>query len=109
MLYEVITDFGTENHKLGLTFVQSYLNTKFNQFVNSASNIPSDAIGIYYLAAGVNQPDITAYERSLVSYVVRAQYDFAGKYHFAGSMRADASSVFGANNKWGYFPAVGVV
>jgi len=100
------TDFGTENHKLGLTFVQSYLNTKFNQFVNSASNIPSDAIGIYYLAAGVNQPDITAYERSLVSYVVRAQYDFAGKYHFAGSMRADASSVFGANNKWGYFPAV---
>jgi len=100
------TDFSTENHKLGLTFVQSYLNNKFTEFVNSSSNIPSDAIGIYYLQAGVNQPTISAYERSLISYVARAQYDFAGKYHIAGSIRADGSSVFGTNNKWGYFPAV---
>jgi TonB-linked SusC/RagA family outer membrane protein len=32
-------------------------------------------------------------------------YNFKGKYLFSGSMRADGSSRFGANNKFGYFPA----
>lgn len=45
-------------------------------------------------------------EWSLYSLLARAQYDFSGKYLFSASMRADASSRFGANNKWGYFPSV---
>ncbi|WP_242156267.1 SusC/RagA family TonB-linked outer membrane protein [Aestuariivivens sediminis] len=45
-------------------------------------------------------------EWSLYSLLARVQYDFAGKYLLSASMRADASSRFGANNKWGYFPSV---
>lgn len=45
-------------------------------------------------------------EWSLYSLLFRAQYDFSGKYLLSASMRADASSRFGADNKWGYFPSI---
>jgi len=101
-------EFGNDMHDLGITFVQSSTFNNFSRFYNSSTNIPSDAIGIYYLQAGVNQPSISATERTLLSYVARVQYSYGRKYYLSGSMRADGSSVFGENNKWGYFPAVAV-
>ncbi len=44
---------------------------------------------------------------NLVSFFSKVDYGFAGKYLFDFSVRADASSRFGKDNKWGYFPAVG--
>ncbi|MEP7257422.1 MAG: RagB/SusD family nutrient uptake outer membrane protein [Flavitalea sp.] len=35
-------------------------------------------------------------------------YSIADKYLLTASFRADGSSVFGANNKWGYFPSLSV-
>jgi TonB-linked SusC/RagA family outer membrane protein len=46
-------------------------------------------------------------KRVLRSYMGRVNYSFADKYVLTASYRADGSSVFGANNKWGYFPSVG--
>lgn len=43
---------------------------------------------------------------SMASYISRFNYGFADKYSFSASLRADASSNFGPNNKWGYFPSV---
>lgn len=45
-------------------------------------------------------------EHALLSYFGRFNYDFAGKYVFEGVLRADGSSNFGSNNKFGYFPAL---
>ena len=42
-----------------------------------------------------------------VGYLARAIYSFKNTYHFNASVRRDGSSVFGADNKWGTFPAVG--
>jgi TonB-linked SusC/RagA family outer membrane protein len=42
----------------------------------------------------------------LISYIGRANYTFAGKYLFTATIRADGSSRFGANRKFGYFPSV---
>ena len=42
---------------------------------------------------------------SMNSYISRVNYNFINKYFFSASLRADASSNFGPNNKWGYFPA----
>lgn len=50
--------------------------------------------------------DYQAY--GLLSYYTRLAYDFDGKYLFAGSVRTDGSSRFGANNKWGFFPSASV-
>ena len=43
---------------------------------------------------------------SMASYISRLNYSFSDKYSFSASIRADASSNFGPNNKWGYFPAL---
>lgn len=42
------------------------------------------------------------------SYFARAGYSFASRYSINLSYRADASSNFGPNNKWGYFPSASV-
>jgi TonB-linked SusC/RagA family outer membrane protein len=42
---------------------------------------------------------------SLISYLARINYNYAGKYYLTGSIRTDGSSRFGKNNKWGLFPS----
>lgn len=43
---------------------------------------------------------------AIESYFARANYDYQGKYVATAILRADASSNFGANYRWGYFPSV---
>ncbi|MDQ6812322.1 MAG: SusC/RagA family TonB-linked outer membrane protein, partial [Bacteroidota bacterium] len=43
---------------------------------------------------------------TLASGIARIQYNYAGRYLLTASMRADGSSKFGSNNRWGYFPSV---
>lgn len=47
-------------------------------------------------------------ESRLVSFFGKASYTFNNKYTIDGSIRADASSKFGKNKRWGYFPSVGL-
>jgi TonB-linked SusC/RagA family outer membrane protein len=44
-------------------------------------------------------------DRTVVSFLNRINYSYMDRYLFTGSLRKDGSSVFGANNKWGYFPS----
>jgi TonB-linked SusC/RagA family outer membrane protein len=43
-----------------------------------------------------------------LSYLGRLNYSFADKYLIEGTFRADASSKFTDNNKWGYFPSAAI-
>ena len=45
------------------------------------------------------------YETARQSYFGRIQYDYLSKYLFEANFRADASSRFPKENRWGYFPA----
>jgi TonB-linked SusC/RagA family outer membrane protein len=45
---------------------------------------------------------------ALASGIARLQYSYNSKYLFTGSVRADGSSKFGKNNKWGYFPSASI-
>ena len=45
------------------------------------------------------------YETARLSYFGRIQYDYNNKYLFEANLRADASSRFPKDNRWGYFPA----
>lgn len=47
-----------------------------------------------------------AYKNELQSFFGRVNYGYADKYLITATMRADGSSKFGANNKYGYFPSV---
>ncbi|HEX6224038.1 MAG TPA: TonB-dependent receptor [Chryseolinea sp.] len=48
----------------------------------------------------------SAVKNELQSYFGRVNYSYADKYLFTATLRADGSSKFGENNKYGYFPSV---
>lgn len=48
-------------------------------------------------------------ENRLVSFFGNAGYSLDEKYNIEFSLRADGSSRFGENVRWGYFPAVGLI
>ncbi|MFC0772172.1 SusC/RagA family TonB-linked outer membrane protein [Terrimonas alba] len=46
------------------------------------------------------------FEDALLSYFGRLQYNFQEKYLFNATFRADGSSKFAPDHRWGYFPSV---
>jgi TonB-dependent starch-binding outer membrane protein SusC len=55
-----------------------------------------------------NRPSGFAFENELQSFFARVTYQFNKKYNFTANFRADGSSKFGENNKYGYFPSFSV-
>lgn len=45
------------------------------------------------------------WRETMMSYMLRLNYGYAGKYLVTLTGRADGASVFGANNKFGFFPS----
>ncbi|MDD2797955.1 MAG: TonB-dependent receptor [Bacteroidales bacterium] len=45
---------------------------------------------------------------SFISYLTRVNYSYANKYIVSATFRADGSSKFSPNKRWGYFPSLGL-
>jgi len=72
----------------------------------TGSNFLVDQLGFDNLAGAKSiVANSTHYDRSILSYMGRVNYVLADKYMATVTYRADGSSVFGAENKWGYFPS----
>jgi iron complex outermembrane receptor protein len=67
------------------------------RYTDYMQNSPSVDRGQYSYAAPINE---------LQSYFARATFSFGDRFLLTGTFRADGSSKFGANNKYGYFPSV---
>ncbi|MFN3801541.1 SusC/RagA family TonB-linked outer membrane protein [Belliella pelovolcani] len=67
---------------------------------------PGDRFRYIGAAALVNEGSNNFVGWGLESYFGRVNYSFKERYLFSSSFRADASSRFGPNNRWGYFPSV---
>jgi TonB-linked SusC/RagA family outer membrane protein len=80
-----------------------YISVKANGFQNDA--IP-EISNRGALAANFALNSAYKSEYTLLSYLGRANYNYAGKYFLTASFRADGSSRFGPANKYGYFPSV---
>lgn len=80
---------------------------KNEDFTASSSNFFTNSLGTDNLALGGNvlTPSSNADKNSLASYFTRVNYRLNEKYLATFTMRADGSSRFGNNNKWGYFPS----
>lgn len=73
----------------------------------NASGFLVDGAGIFDLGGATTlTASSLSTKRVINSYLGRVNYSFGEKYLLTASYRADGSSVFGANNKWGYFPSV---
>lgn len=69
-----------------------------------ATNFPNDLVST--LNAGqITDGGSFQEEWSLLSVLGRVQYNYDNKYYLSAAIRADGSSRFGENNKWGYFPS----
>ena len=86
---------------------QEYVNRWNRSFSAAAANFPNDDIGLGDLSLGLPTAVSSSenYDDKLLSFFARFNYGFKDKYLFTASFRADGSSKFGKNNKWGYFPA----
>lgn len=84
-----------------------YVTRWSRNFSAGASAFPNDEIGLGDLSLGTpNTPTSSEnYDDKLLSFFARVNYSLMDKYLLTASVRADGSSKFGKNNKWGYFPA----
>jgi iron complex outermembrane receptor protein len=77
--------------------------------INKFPIVPTEPIynpGIgQVLALATNKPAGSAFINELQSYYGRLNYNYKDKYLVTGTVRADGSSKFGANNKYGIFPS----
>ncbi|WP_282037518.1 SusC/RagA family TonB-linked outer membrane protein [Saccharicrinis aurantiacus] len=71
----------------------------------TTENFSSDGITTTNGGSIISSAGNTKAEKSNVSYLSRLNYGFADKYLITANFRADASSVFGEDNRWGYFPS----
>lgn len=80
---------------------------KYNYFFGSKSGFPFP--GIVELAPGTTTTDLTSYEDNyaIESYFTNVSYDFKDKYYLSASFRADASSRFHEDHRWGNFWSIG--
>ena len=74
----------------------------------SSTQITSEELGIAGIYTG-NYQSVPSnyYDWRMMSMFLRANYNFRYKYYLTFSFRADGSSKFPADNRWGYFPSVG--
>ncbi|PPK87638.1 TonB-linked SusC/RagA family outer membrane protein [Neolewinella xylanilytica] len=71
-----------------------------------AQEFPLDQLRTIASAADITGGTTDLTEFAFQSYFGRANYNFERKYLFSLSARLDGSSRFGANNRYGFFPAV---
>ena len=78
--------------------------------VASAQKFPNDLTAYNNLAYGASAilPSSNSHSSTLNSFLGRVSYSYLHKYNITISERADGASVLGSNNKWGYFPSVGL-
>ena len=99
-------DFGL--HHIDGTAMASLNGIQWKRIANTGFGFPNDDLSYNALAAAESYA-IPVYEfsdRKLLSYLLRARYNYDSRYLLTAALRVDGSSVFGANNKYGYFPSV---
>lgn len=81
----------------------------FEQISGSRLNLIGEDESFFYLNAGdetTSAVNNSADTWSILSYLFRLNYTYNNRYLMTVSYRADGSSKFGANNRFGYFPSV---
>jgi TonB-dependent starch-binding outer membrane protein SusC len=95
-------------HKLTAMVGHSYQYSMSRSSNLSAYGFVNEATGNENMASGDPEKNVVSNsfaESKLVSFMGRFNYSLKDRYLFTFTSRADGSSKFGANHKWGYFPS----
>ena len=95
-----------KTHRYDITLMQSIYERDETNTSTIATKLANDFFGLNSLGSATETAvGRTEQNRSMVSFMGRVNYIINDKYLFNFTIRADGSSVFGSNNKWGYFPS----
>ncbi len=112
-LFELTADYVTQWDRSSLTSVAglSYQNFLYDGIDVSNKGFPTSSSKYYQIGNGDATKaylNATSYRNSntLAALFARANYSYDEKYLASVSIRREGSSRFGANHKWGWFPAI---
>jgi TonB-linked SusC/RagA family outer membrane protein len=86
-----VMEYSTTNRSFSNTSSQNSISSDIQELTNITPSLASSS---------------DHYKR--IGYLARLNYNYDQKYIFAASIRKDASSRFGSNNRWGTFPSLAV-
>lgn len=99
-----------QKHLLELLALGELQKETYNGYYTTVTNFNTDQFGYDNLQAGAVRlwEGTGSYYESphLVSFMGRANYTYDDRFILTFNARTDASSKFGSNHKWGFFPSV---
>ena len=104
----------SDDHSLNVLVGQEYIITKKHVDADEAHGYPVDfdAPTAWRLTAQAQSPfsidDAYSADDKLLSFFGRLNYNFLDRYLFSATFRADGSSKFSKDNRWGYFPSAAI-
>lgn len=93
-------------HNYGILVGNTLQGAEIKNVSATGTNFPNDAYTQISSAATQTASQFKN-NSTLASFFSRVDYNYASKYYAELTIRADGSSRFGVNNRWGYFPAIG--
>lgn len=99
-----------KDHKFDVTGLFSVQETSNQTATQEAESFVNDDSAYHNMNAGEKNISVSSglTETALVSYMLRLNYAFKGKYLVTLTGRSDGYSAFGENNKYAFFPSAAV-
>ena len=101
-----------DKHTIKLMAGYSYQEFNHRSFSSENANFPSDAMsynnleaGDWNMAAGRLGVSSLKEKEKTIGFPARLIYNYDDTYYLTASVRYEGNSKFGANHKWGWFPA----
>lgn len=101
-------DWSNKNHNISILGGTSYEHYKYERLYSKYKDFVTDDLKDMTTGAEISkdQPDGDRLsEYKILSYFGRLNYSFKDRYLFEANLRADASSRFYKDNRWGIFPS----
>ena len=100
-------EFG--DHTLSATAVWEISHSTDTGLSAGGSNLNNESVGYWNIGNAAVRTESNSYvESSLASGIFRLGYDYKKRYFLTASLRADGSSKFQKNHRWGWFPSAAV-
>lgn len=94
------------NNDLTILAGHSAQQSHYSNQYNSSTGFVSNDVKNFTAGSNINPGTSNEGRWGLVSFFGRAIYNYGNRYLLQASLRADGSSRFSKENRWGYFPAV---
>ncbi len=97
------------DHNLTATAVWEISSNESSGLSGTGSNLKNESVGYWNLANGATLSTGNSYsQEAIASGLARVMYNYKNRYYVTGTFRADGSSKFQGDNKWGYFPSASI-